>query len=40
MAASKRTIVVLNTDAPVSMDWLERVPAVVQAGFGAIIAFE
>jgi beta-glucosidase len=32
-AANPHTIVVLNTGAPVTMDWLDRVPAVVQAWY-------
>ncbi len=32
-AANPNTIVVLNTGAPVDMDWIERVPAVVQAWY-------
>ena len=33
-AANEKTVVVLNTGAPVCMDWLEQVPAVVQAWYG------
>jgi beta-glucosidase len=33
VAANPRTIVVLNTGAPVDMDWIDRVPAVVQAWY-------
>lgn len=33
-AANSRTVVVVNTGAPVAMPWLDRVPAVVQAWFG------
>ena len=33
VAANPNTIVVLNTGAPVTMDWLDRVPAVVQAWY-------
>ncbi len=32
--ANAKTIVVLNTGAPVTMPWLERVPAVLQAWYG------
>ena len=34
-AANLNTIVVLNTGSPVTMNWLEQVPAVMQAWFGA-----
>lgn len=34
VAANHRTIVVLQTGSPVTMPWLEQVPAVVQAWFG------
>jgi beta-glucosidase len=34
VAANPNTVVVLNTGAPVAMDWLETVPAVVEAWFG------
>jgi beta-glucosidase len=33
-AVNPRTIVVLNTGAPVSTDWADVVPAVLQSGFG------
>ncbi len=33
VAANPNTIVVLNTGAPVTMDWLDRVPAVLQAWY-------
>jgi beta-glucosidase len=33
VAANPNTIVVLNTGAPVTMDWLDRVPAVIQAWY-------
>jgi beta-glucosidase len=33
-AANPRTIVVLNTGAPVAMPWLGRVPAVIEAWYG------
>ena len=33
-AVNPNTIVVLNTGSPVTMDWIDRVPAVVQAWFG------
>ena len=33
-AANPRTVVVVNTGAPVRMDWADRVPAVLQAWFG------
>ena len=33
-AANPRTVVVLNTGAPVRMPWLSRVPAVVEAWYG------
>ncbi len=32
-AANKRTIVVLNTGAPVTIEWLDRAPAVLQAWY-------
>jgi beta-glucosidase len=34
VAANPRTIVVLNSGSPVSLPWLERVPAVIQAWLG------
>lgn len=34
LAANPRTVVVVNTGAPVTMDWAERVPAVLQVWFG------
>jgi beta-glucosidase len=34
VAANPRTVVVLNTGAPVTMPWLERVPAVIEAWYG------
>ena len=34
VAANPRTIVVLNTGAPVKMPWLARVPAVIEAWYG------
>lgn len=33
-AANPNTVVVLNTGSPITMDWLDRVPAVVQAWYG------
>ena len=33
VAANPNTIVVLNTGAPVTMDWLDKVPAVIQAWY-------
>ncbi len=33
VAANPNTVVILNTGAPVTMDWLDRVPAVLEAWF-------